>query len=696
MFKFISVKTNDLAEPVPAPRDLAPGPSPRRWPVCVALALLTLLAFSQALGDKFVNFDDSDYVYENPVVMAGLTKASVAWAFTHIHSANWHPLTWLSHELDCQIYGINPAGHHLTNVLLHAANVVLLFLLLRQMTGAHWRSAIVAALFAVHPLRVESVTWVAERKDVLSGLFFMLTVWAYLRYASRSFSPGRYGLVAFLFACGLMSKPMLVTLPLLLLLLDFWPLQRRDSWRRLVLEKIPLLALSGAICLVTILAQRHAIQSSESFPWPLRLANAAVSGAVYLRQWIFPGGLAALYPYPKLGLPVWTWALSALLLAALSALAWKERKTRPWLLTGWLWYLVMLLPVVGIIQVGVQAHADRYTYLPQIGICLAVVWQLAEWTLVRKLAPVLVPVVVLALGVLSWRQGTFWKDSDTLWTHALECTTRNGVAHNDLGASLDKEGDVENALGQFEAALKIDGGYAEFHNNYGHALREKGMIPEAIAQYGEALRIYPTYAEAEFNLGNVLAQTGRRADAIAHYEAALRDRPDYLDAHFNLANVLMDQGRPADAVAHFQAALAINPNNAAMHHNLGICYYQLGQPDRAAAEYRMALRLEPNDAGVENNLAWLLATAADPNMRQGQEALDLARDADALLDGKSPVVLGSMAAALAETGHFAEAVETARRALALAQGNAPLTSNLNEQLKFYEAGKPFHVPPPTR
>ncbi len=362
-------------QPSPLKVPAGAGRREQRWRVavlCLTLAAITFAVFGQTAGFGFVNYDDNDYVYDNPVVARGLTLKGIVWAFS-CHASNWHPLTWLSHELDCQLYGLNPSGHHLTNVLLHTATVIALFLVLRQMTGALWRSAFVAAVFAIHPLRVESVAWVAERKDVLSGLFFMLTIGAYVRYARRPWSPARYGLVVLLFALGLMCKPMLVTLPVVLLLLDYWPLQREESRKLsgLVLEKLPLLALSAASCVVTLLAQNGAIQSTELYSMPMRYANALVSGMVYLGQMVWPAGLAVFYPYPHNGLPAWEVALAGMLLAGLSAGAWGRRRKQPWLLVGWLWYLVMLLPVVGVIQVGGQAHADRYTYLPQIGIYVA-------------------------------------------------------------------------------------------------------------------------------------------------------------------------------------------------------------------------------------------------------------------------------------------------------------------------------------
>jgi tetratricopeptide (TPR) repeat protein len=610
------------------PRWLAPA-------VCLVLATITFAVFGQTLTHEFINFDDDSYVYENPVVAQGLTLKGIVWAFTQVHSFNWHPLTWLSHELDCQIYGLHPAGHHLTNVLLHTATVIALFLVLRQMTGAFWRSAFVAAVFAIHPLRVESVAWVAERKDVLSGLFFMLTIGAYVRYARRPWSPVRYGLVMLLFALGLMCKPMLVTLPIVLLLLDYWPLQRVKLRKLsgLVLEKLPLLALSAASCVATLFAQNKVIQSTASLPMPLRFGNALAACMIYLGQMVYPAGLAVLYPFPQNGLPRWELGLAATLLAGFSAAAIWQRRKQPWLLIGWLWYLVMLLPVAGIIQAGLQAHADRYTYLPQIGIYVAVTWLVAEWGAKRQAGRMafgcLMTGVVGVLMVCAWKQTAYWKDGETLWAHTLVCTTDNYVAHYNLGDEF----------------------------------LEKGALDEAITQFQEALQLKPDYAAAHINLGGALLQTGR------------------LD----------------EAVPHLQKALQINPGNAQAHNNLGNAFLQKENVTEAIAHFQQAIQLEPADPWLKNNLAWLLATGPQAPLRDGKKAVELATQADELAGGDDPTTLHTLAAAFAEAGRFPEAVETAQRALHLAeaQSKTGLAGQLQSELKLYQAGTPFHSPAQT-
>ena len=518
---------------------MPPGSSPR-WVVpvlCLGLAAITFAVFGQTMGHNFIVYDDAGDVYENRMVAQGLTLKGVLWAFS-FHSANWFPLTWLSHMLDCQLYGLHAGGHHLTNVLLHVATVILLFLVLRQMTGALWRSAFVAAVFAIHPLRVESVAWVAERKDVLSGLFFMLTIAAYIRFARLPRSLGRYIVVMLLFALGLMSKPMLVTLPFVLLLLDYWPLQRADSAGRLVLEKLPLLALSVADSVATFLAQHSGIQSTGAFSLSHRLGNAVSAFAVYLGQMVWPAGLAVLYPFPRNGVPTWEIALAGMLLISFSVIALKERRTQPWLWVGWVWYLVMLAPVVGAIQVGRQSHADRYTYLPQIGIYIALTWLVAQWRVSRVAFGCLMAGVVAVLMVCAWKQTTYWKDSETLWNHTLACTTSNVIAHCNLGIVLREEGKMDEAIAQFEAALHINYNDADSHNNLGTVLRRKGRVDEAIAQYQIALQMNPALGEAHYNLAIALTQKGRTGKAISQYEEAARIDPANASFKNNLAWLL--------------------------------------------------------------------------------------------------------------------------------------------------------------
>ena len=453
--------------------------------ICVCLFVLTWVVFGQTLRYDFVNYDDPRYVYQNTRITSGINFANVAWAFSHIHSENWHPLTTITHMLDCQLHGLNAGWHHFTNVLLHCLAVVLLFVALERMTGALWRSAFVSAVFAVHPLHVESVAWIAERKDVLSAFFFMLTLLAYLHY-TRAPSIGRYLTVALVVALGLMSKPMLVTLPFVLLLLDYWPLGRFEAHRsntgrrllQLVLEKIPLIALSAVSSIVTFLAQRGAIGWTEQLPVSARISNALVAYVIYIRQMFWPARLAVFYPHPENRLPVWEISLAFIVLVGITAAAFVFRKKAPYFVTGWLWYLGMLVPVIGLVQVGWQGHADRYTYLPQIGLYIAVTWAVTDltrsWRFQRMALGVAALIVVGALSWRCWLQTSYWRDSETLFTHALAVTSNNDVALNNLGIIFLDKGQLDDAISKLQAAIDLRPENGPAHDNLAKALLKKG------------------------------------------------------------------------------------------------------------------------------------------------------------------------------------------------------------------------------
>jgi tetratricopeptide (TPR) repeat protein len=536
--------------------------------ICVFLALAVAVVFGQTLDCGFVNYDDLSYVVENPPVKKGFTEEGIGWAMTATANANWHPLTWLSHMTDCQLYGLNAGGHHLTSVLLHAATAILLFLLLRRMTGDLWPSAFVAAVFAVHPLHVESVAWVAERKDVLSGLFFVLTLWAYLGYVRHAFSWARYLTLVALFALGLMAKPMLVTLPFVLLLLDYWPLRRVTSplpkdgvatVGRLIVEKTPLFLLSLCSCVVTSIVQNEALARLEKLPLPSRLGNAVFSYAAYLGKSFWPTDLSVFYPHPGGGLSEWKVAAALLVLTGISVAAVACRRRSPYFLVGWLWYLGMLAPVIGLVQVGAQAMADRYTYLPQIGLCIALTWTVVQLTAswsdrgwILGSASVL---TVLTLLGCAWHQTIFWRDTPTLWTHALQCDSENAIAHIDLADYLAKHEQVDEAIEHFHAALRTQPDNVDAHVNLGAALVRLGRLDEAMAHYQEALKDDANCREAHYNLGVALARQNRLDEAITQYEEAIRVDSTCADAHANLGVALELRGRIDEALPHYRAAL---------------------------------------------------------------------------------------------------------------------------------------------
>ena len=678
--------------------------------VCVFLLGAVWVVFGQTLGHGFVNYDDQ-YVYENPEIVHGLSLKGFEWAFTHSMAGNWLPVTVLSHMLDCQFYGLQAGGHHLTNLLLHAATAILLFLVLREMTGALWRSAFVAAVFAIHPLRVESVAWVAERKDVLSGLCFMLTLGAYVRYARKPRSLARYLTVICLFALGLMCKPMLVTLPFVLLLLDYWPLNRVTKvseatvtdhpdqnhfliTRRLIIEKLPLFGLAVAMSAATFLAQKVALQPFEQLSLPLRVGNALNSYVTYLGQMFWPSDLALLYPFAAKDVGVFRVVLSLVVLAGISAGVLVLRR-RPYLLTGWLWYLTMLVPVIGIIQVGAQARADRYTYLPQIGLYLLLTWATADlcagWRhrrvgLVGGSAAILVALIFCARA-----QTAYWRTSETLWTHTLACTSDNSIAQNNLGKALLKKGNIEDASFHFQEALQMIPNDAETYYNLGDALLKKGSVDEAIAYFQKALQLKPDYVKVHNNLGIALFKKGNVNEAIAHYQKALQIKPDQAEirdnlrialakAHGDYADKLVELGRDDEALVEFREALELVPNYPEARHNLAIlllrkgqvdeaiaqlqkirdqypedamaafdlgnAYFQKGQMDEAAAAYQKALEIKPDDVSALNNLGMALLRKGIPEGAaiQFQKALAIQPDfalartnlANALLQKQHP------------------------------------------------------------
>jgi Tfp pilus assembly protein PilF len=555
----------------------AAGVRRQNFVVCLFLVAIIWAVFGQARHFEFVNYDDRENVYENPVVEKGLSMQGVGWAFTHAQVANWVPLTTLSHMLDCQMFGLDAGGHHLVNVLWHAANALLLFLVLRQMTGSLWRSAFVAAVFAVHPLRAESVAWVSERKDVLSGFFFLLTIGAYVRNVRRPSRAG-YVVTVLLFALGLTAKSMVATLPFVLLLLDYWPLKRFDNWReflRLLPEKIPLFALAMGACVATSLVpdMQIILTNAHHLPFFERLGNALVSYVVYVRQMVFPSGLATPYPIVPNGQPPWKVCLAFVVLAAVSAamLAW--RKKRPYLLTGWLWYLGMLVPVIGIIQISPDAaHADRYTYLPEIGLAVAGIWAAedwsAEWKHRRLVLGGLMTAVIAALAVCAHIQTSYWKDGESLWTRALACTSSNSVAHNNMGLAFAKNGEVEKAIGQFRQALEIHPDDGEVRYNLGVCFFVKGDLDEAVTQYRKALETAPDNAQIHNNLGTALFAKGFEDEAIVQFHKSVEIQPGYADAHYNLGNALLKHGKLDEAIEQYRKTLEINPDYEQARYNL--------------------------------------------------------------------------------------------------------------------------------
>jgi tetratricopeptide (TPR) repeat protein len=636
------------------------------------LVLLTLAVYLPVRQHGFAAIDDTDYVTENRVVQSGLTWVGVRWAFVNLAAGFWQPLTWLSHMLDCEWFGLNPAGHHLVNLLWHLVNTVLLLAVLRRMTGSLWRSAMVAALFALHPLHVESVAWVAERKDVLSAFFWLLTMLCYQRYVEATGlqsgkAKGYYAATCLCFVGGLMSKTMVVTLPVVLLLLDWWPLKRftinnlRLAGRRLILEKLPLLAAGFISVLLTLRGERlvGALPSAADFPIGGRLGNAALSYVWYLQKMFWPDGLAVFYPYPKTFSALAVGG-SVVILLLITILAIRAARTRPQLAVGWFWYVVTLLPVIGLVQIGTHARADRYTYLPLVGVFLALVWGAAEllarWRLPRWAVGTLAGLVLGACASATGHQLQYWRDDETLFAHALAVTADNPLAHVNYGVVLEQEELTEEAMRHYREALRLNPRQVQAHNNLASLLDQAGAADEALGHYREALRLNPAAPLAHLNLGALLAKLGQSDEAMQHYAEAARLLPGDPRPHYLMGKAVLRQNQSAAAIAHF----------------------------------RDALRCDENDFQTLTFLARVLASDENPQVRHGAEAVDLAERANALTGGSQPFVLDALAMACAEQGRFNDAQRIVRKAIDLATAASMTnTSGMKERLQLYQSSQPY-------
>jgi protein O-mannosyl-transferase len=631
------------------------------WLLSAAIFVSVVWTYFPTLRNGFVAYDDPTYVTENAHVKTGLTLENLGWAFASEEASNWHPLTWISHMVDCQLFGLQAWGHHLTSVLIHALNSVLLFLLLRQMTGLIWQSLFVAAIFALHPLRVESVAWVAERKDVLSTLFWLLSMMAYARYAresntKRSADNRRQAFFYFLslafFAMGLMSKPMVVTLPCVLLLLDFWPLRRFESLsgafqiskgKPLLVEKIPFFLAAAAASAITVIAQNNGGALRTGWSLMRRFENALISYPRYLGKLFYPANLSAFYPYPT-HWPVGLVLAALLFLLTITVYAVANYRKRPYLITGWFWFIITLIPTLGLVQVGVQAMADRYSYVPSIGAFILLIWSVDEltrgWRLRAALLSSIGLAVALAAIVLTRHQIAYWRDGETLFSHAIKVTRDNYMAHYFMGNILAKEGKIEPAIAEYRIALNLrpnvdfgikfakflqehgrtdealaeygkasnaDPEFAEGHFDFATALSRQGRMAEAVEQYLQTLKLNPNYPSAENDLGFVFSKAGRMDEAIIHYQKAAALQPDSADIHYNLGNAFFRKGRVDDAIAQFQLSVQLNPFSATNYNNLAVALSRKGLVDEAISQFQAALKIQPNYVQAKKNLAAALA-----------------------------------------------------------------------------------------
>ena len=752
-------------QPVKEPRFVAPvrrSPIWLRTTIAVMLVAAVAVVFGQSLRNEFVNLDDDQYVTENPDVFTGLSLKNIGWAITSAHSANWHPLTWISHQVDCQIYGLkNPWGHHFSNLLLYAATVVLVFLQFERMTGAVWRSAAMTALFALHPLRAESVAWIAERKDMLSGLLFILTIWFYYDYARRPFSFLRYLLVICIFALGLTAKSMLVTVPCVLALLDIWPLRRigvggwstvsrkiRDwelgigDWKsdtrvlvRLILEKLPLFALSAYGCYMAHWSQSQ-VRAFKQLDFQFRVGNAIVSYAAYLGQTFWPLGLGLHYPHPGRNIHWQSVALASGIVLSITvfavALAFFKRT---YAAVGWFWYLGMLVPVIGLVQVGAQAHADRYTFLPHIGLFIAVVWLLADMAvhLPSRIRGVLfcvfLPFILSGLMADAWKQTSYWRSNMLLWQHSVDCMPNNDFAQDMLARLLFGAGDVDGAAEHYKkaiefnerypapyvglgkvyyskgklpeatrlcwAAIELDADNADAHNCYGVILAQLGKSDEAIGELQKAVHFEPWNAQALNNLGELCRRQGKFADAIEYCHQSLGIRSDSFEAHRNLGSALSDSGRLKEACDEFAEAVTLNPRDVYVRHLYGEALAWQGKLAEARIQFVAVANLGTGDTEERLKVARRLATDPRKEMRDGTAALRIMQDINAMTGNKNIYVLDVLAAAHAEQGDFAQAEKTVRAAIDIAQtANPQSVPILQNWITNYRAHVPMRLPSP--
>jgi protein O-mannosyl-transferase len=724
------------------------------WFLCILLVLLTGWLFFPAIQNDFVNYDDPENITANSHVQRGIKWESVQREFTgEDKTALWAPVTMLSHALVWQIVGIKPWGHHLANVLLHAINTGLVFLVLRKLTGATWRSLFVAALFGMHPLRVESVAWVTERKDVLSTTFWMLTLWAYARFVEESKAEKGKPIIFYVsalvfYALGLMSKPMLVTVPFLLLLLDYWPLRRNEergegreisnrgwSWTWLIAEKAPFLVLAAGTSAVTFFFQNRggAVATLASVPLICRIENVPVSYCRYLGKLFWPLDLTVFYPHPG-HWPMGMVLASSLLLMGVSIAAITLRRQYPYVLIGWFWFVGTLVPVIQLVQAGLQSMADRFVYVPLIGILLVLTWGACEltrhWRYQKSFLSITAVAVILFCIPLTRKQIGYWKDSETLFMHATAVTENNCLAENNLGVALASKGRWDEAIKHYQKGLAMDPfleivpNHADTYNNLGLALIQKGQVEEAITHLQSSLKCRPDFAEAHNSLGLALLRVGRADEAAGYFQRALEIDPGHLEAQHNLGAVLLQKGLVDQAIVCFEKVVQIRPDHAEAHYNLGVALLRKGQVEQAMvqlqkslenrpmfaeAEYSLgnalvrkgdavkavacfekALAIRPDFTEAQNNLAWILATWPAAEVRNSARAVQLAEQADLLSGSKNPAIAGTLAAAYAEAGRFSEAVATAQRALGLAkaQTNDALIDALQSQIRLYQAGSP--------
>jgi tetratricopeptide (TPR) repeat protein len=662
------------------------------------IVVSTLLAYEPIRHNGFINYDDDVYVTNNSNITGGITWPGIKWAFTKPYAANWHPLTWLSHMVDCELFGLNPLGHHLVSVLFHIANALLLFWILNNLTGAIWPGAFVAAVFALHPLQVESVAWAAERKTVLSGLFWFLTIAVYSWYTKRG-GIGRYIAVLGTYALCIMTKPIVVTLPFVLLLLDYWPLERvkKVSGVKLITEKIPLLVLSAILSIMTIAAQRGggAVVGLEKISLVSRLANMFLSYISYIGKTIWPRGLAVFYPYSKASFSDADAAVCGLLFVLILLLSIYIGLRRKYATTGWLWYVGTLVPVIGLVQAGSQAMANRYMYLSMLGLLIIVAWGIkdlianrARW---RVVAAVSAAIVLSSAAILTRMQVGHWQNSLTLFEHTLKVTKNNAIAENSYGCALYEAGRANEAMLHLSNAVRISPTLSDARNNLGKVFLEERKPNEAIECFSELIRRKQGSAEVYYDLAGAYGMQKKYDEAGKCLAKTLESDANYPNARNRMGSTLLAAGKPEEAIAYLHEALRINPNQAEIYANLGTAYIQLGKYGQAIENWTKAVELDPNNANALNNLAWTMATVNEGTIEDANKAIELAKRACELKGDKEPELLDTLAAAYAAAGRFEEAMKTAEKAIdtAKAGGREDLVGEIQKRMELYRAGKQY-------
>ena len=675
--------------------------------VIAALVITTLIAYAPIRHNGFVNYDDSGYITENPNVRGGITRTSIVWAFTKPHSFMWHPLTTLSHMLDCQLFGLNPLGHHSVSVLIHIANALLLFLILTNVTGTTWASAFVAAVFALHPLQVESVAWAAERKTVLSGLFWLLTMAAYIRYARKP-GFGRYMLLLFVFGLCIMTKPTVVTLPFVLLLLDYWPLERirrgqsvtatSKSAIWLIAEKVPLLAMSAALSVITIIAQKggEAVISLDTIPLDTRIANMFSSYIKYIGKLVWPSDLAVFYPSSYPAIPKTTTAVYILLFILISAISIYAGRRRKYMAVGWLWFVGTLVPMIGLVQSGFQAMANRYMYISMVGLLIIIALAgkelIAKHPRLKTIAAIMGVISLSCLLVLTRMQVRHWQNSLTLFEYALKTTKNNPVIETYYGCALFYEaGRLDEAEKHLSNAVRLSPTYAKALSNLGRVYIMQGKTDEAISCFTNLLRQNENSADTHYDLALSLGMGKKYDEAIKHLAKTLEIEPNYPDADNKMGIALLATGKPDDSIRYFDEALRINKDKSEVYGNLGTAYMRLGKYGPGIYNFNKAVEQKPDSIVNLNRLAWALATVEDTSLRDANKAIDAARRACELTGNNDAEYLDTLAVTYAAAGRFEEAKATANKALSIAKssGREDLASEIQERIKLYETEQPY-------